>query len=296
MGYNSRNGLEGIDSREGMLVVTAWIFLLLSVIICAATLWPVISKLWSAQPQGLEISFYNRVCLPLFALLACILAFCPWLGWKGGVRNMKKFMIVVASFVLTGCALWFTEYRQPTAFVGTAATVAAFVSIGLLFGESTIRAQRNTMVAHGVHVGLLLIVLGVAFSGPYKYEKDLTLGEGEVGILGKYQVKLEDATEGKQPGYEYLQANVVIMKGNDLVGTLEPQKRIYTKFGRQQFAEAATIFSLGDELYASLLGVDEQGKMVLKVSVNPLVNWIWIGGVLMCLFPFFSLGRGKRVV
>ncbi len=294
MGYNSRNNLAGIDSREGMLVMTAWVFLMLSVIICVATLWPLISTLWSAQSQGLDANFYNRVCLPLFALIAVILAFCPWLGWNGGVRDTKKILIVVASLVITAIALWFAGYRQHTAFIGTAASVAALVSIVLLYCEKSVRAQPASVAAHGVHVGLLLIVIGVAFSGPYKFEKDLSIGEGEIAILRDYQVKLVESVEGTSPGFEYLEARLQILRGDEIIGMLYPQRRIYEKFGRQQFSEAATIFSLGDELYASLLGVDAKGKMVVKVSINPLVNWIWVGGTLMCLFPFLGLKRRKK--
>ena len=57
----------------------------------------------------------------------------------------------------------------------------------------------------------------------------------------------------------------------------------------------STIFSLGNEIYATLLSVDEQGTATLAVNVNPLVNWLWIGGILMCLFPFFGLARVRRL-
>ena len=57
----------------------------------------------------------------------------------------------------------------------------------------------------------------------------------------------------------------------------------------------STIFSLGNEIYATLLSVDEQGTATLAVNVNPLVNWLWIGGILMCLFPLFTLTRVRRL-
>ncbi len=292
-GPNSRKALAGIDSREGMLVVTAWVLLMLSVIICIATLWPLISLLFSPQSQGLEAAFYNKVCLPLFALISVILAFCPWLGWNGGVRDMKKIITVAASFVLAGIGLWFADYRNPTAFVATCASIAAIVSIALLFMEKSIRAQMNTMAAFGVHIGLIMVVIGVAFSGPYKIEDDIQLAEGEQAKLGAYTLTLEKVSDGEQPGFEYLMSNVKVTKGEKLIGYITPQLRLYSKFGNQHFYEAATIFSLGDELYASFLGIDKDARVTLRVSVNPLVNWMWIGGVLMCIFPFLGLRRRK---
>jgi cytochrome c-type biogenesis protein CcmF len=84
--------------------------------------------------------------------------------------------------------------------------------------------------------------------------------------------------------------------GEEEIGVLYPEKRIYRNFPRQQFAEVSLIPGLGDELYATLLGLDASGKLSFKISVNPLVNWIWIGGTLMCLFGFLLLRRHRQEV
>ncbi len=294
LGQQRQKALAGIDSREGFIVLTAWVLLLLAVIICIGTLYPIISKIWTPVAQGLDAGFYNRVCLPLFALLAFIVAFCPWLGWNGGVRDKKRLGIVGAVLVFTCVIVWFAGYRQPTAFVATGSAVAALVTVALLWADKNVRTQRNTVAAFGVHLGMLLMVLGVAFSGPYKTEADLILQKGSTGTVGAYEVTLVDITNGAQPGYDYLEARLQVVKDNVLVGLIAPQRRIYHKFGEQQFSEVDTVFSLGDEIYASLLGIDRQAQIMVSVSVNPLVNWIWIGGALMCLFPFLALGGRRR--
>ena len=66
------------------------------------------------------------------------------------------------------------------------------------------------------------------------------------------------------------------------IGTLTPQKRIYRNF-RQNFAEVSVIPGLGKELYATLLGFDKEQTISLKISIHPLVNWIWIESILVCL-------------
>jgi cytochrome c-type biogenesis protein CcmF len=69
---------------------------------------------------------------------------------------------------------------------------------------------------------------------------------------------------------------------------------MYKNFPNQQFAEVGTIPSFGDELYATLLGLTEDNKASFKISINPLVNWIWIGGTIMCLLAFLLLRRMPR--
>ncbi len=298
IGYNSKRSLAGLDSREGMLVFTALILCTLSVIICIGTLWPIISKLWSAQSQGLDAAFYNKVCLPFFALIATVFAFCPWLGWNNGIRDGKKLLVVLATFIVTGAVLWFTEYRQPVAFIATGASAASLVSLAMLFMEKSTFKNKPTLAAHGVHLGLILVVLGVAFSGPYKLEKNITLSKGETAQVGEYQVGMIDMVEGEAKTYHYLEARIQVTDANNvLVGTLAPQMRLYNKFNERPSSEVDTIFSLGSELYSSLLSLDSSSgerKAVIRISVNPLVNWLWIGGVFMCVFPFLGLRRKLR--
>jgi cytochrome c-type biogenesis protein CcmF len=295
LGQASAKGLSGMDSREGFLVLAVWILLALSTIIWIATLWPLISKLWGPQSQGLGPEFYNRVCLPLFAMLTAILAMCPWIRWDGGLRDKMKGFAVAVCAIGAGTALWYAGYRQPTAFISAAAGFACLASIGLLMAG---RPARDSLAAYGVHLGVALMVLGVAFSGPYKQEADLVLGVNETGHVGAYEVRLTKIADGEAPGYHFLEARLDVLKEGKQLGELIPERRIYEKFGRQQFAEADTVFSFGNEVYASLLGLEpakpgQERRVTVKISVHPLVNWLWIGGALMCLFPFIALRRHK---
>ena len=80
------------------------------------------------------------------------------------------------------------------------------------------------------------------------------------------------------------------------MGVVSPERRLYDKFGSMQFSEVDVIPGLGNEIYATLLGLDENSKVVVKVSVEPLVNWLWIGGTIMCLVPLVGLRRRKNPV
>jgi len=296
LGRATAKGLSGMDSREGFLVLAVWLLLALSTIIWIATLWPVISKIWGPQAKGLGVDFYNRVCLPLFAMLTAILAMCPWMRWDRGLRDKVKACAIAGCAIGAGAALWFAGYRQPTAFISAAAACACLVSIGLLMAA---RPARDSLAAYGVHLGAAIMVLGVAFSGPYKEEADFVLGANETGRVGAYEVRLTKVADGERPGYHFLMARLDVYKEGAKVGELAPERRIYDKFSRSQYAEIDTIFSLGNEVYASLLGLEsaikpgEEPRVTLRVSVHPLVNWLWIGGTLMCLFPFLALRRQK---
>ncbi len=283
--------LAGLDSREGLLTLVAWVLLALSAIILTATMWPVISKLWATAPRGLDANFYNRVCLPLGALLLVMMAACPWLGWNGGLRDKGRFFAVLGAFVAAAAVIWTLGYRQPTALLAAAAAIAIALGVVLLLADSAIRRQPASLGALGAHLGMALAALGIAFSGPYTQDKEMFLSKGQSEQVGGYAVTLLDIQDGRQPGYEYIAARLQISRDGKNLGVIAPERRMYDKFGNMQFSEVDVIPGLGNEIYGSLLGLDEDSRVLVKVSVEPLVNWIWIGGALMCLLPLLGLRR-----
>jgi cytochrome c-type biogenesis protein CcmF len=178
-----------------------------------------------------------------------------------------------------------------------AASVAAVVGIGLLFIlYPAMRATRQSWGAYGIHLGLALLALGVAFSGPYKTEREVVLAQGESVAIGEFTVTYSGLHEDRNVGDILARATATLSVSKDgrEVGVLKPDKRIYKNFSNQQYAEVGTIPSLGDELYATLLGLTQDDRASFKISINPLVNWIWIGGTLMCLLALLLLRRMPR--
>lgn len=286
-------------SREGVVVLVAWILLALAAIILVATMWPVLSKVWTSVPHGLDAGFYNRVCLPLGALLLVLLAICPWLSWKGGTSSPNivcfrgQLFMVAGVFVAAGIVIWALGYRRPMALLTAAASFVVLVNAGLLLARRTVLHAPRARAALGAHVGLALLALGIAFSGPYTQERELLLAKGESGEVGSYTVTLESVADGERPGYDYLMARLAVSRGGESVGVVAPERRIYAKFGSMQFSEVDVISGPVRDIYASLLGMDEDLRVYVKVSIEPLVNWIWLGGAFMCLLPLFGLGKGR---
>jgi len=59
--------------------------------------------------------------------------------------------------------------------------------------------------------------------------------------------------------------------------------------------------NLREDIYAVFAGVSEEtGKAVIQFYLNPLVTWIWIGGIVMlagtviCIFPDLKRARLER--
>ncbi len=319
-GYYKGSPLSGINSREAMLLLVAMFFLTLGLIILVATMWPVISSAFAsvagntALSKGLGPEFYNRVCLPVFTVISILLVFCPWVSWGGGWRNGTIAVALAIIFALGLPIFWIIMDgpsglslgdkisailsfgpQYPTAQLAASSAIAALISLIALFvkNKNLLRVPA-TLSAHGIHAGAAIMVLGIAFSGPYQMEESYSMRMGQTGKLGAYEVKLDKIYTGEGAGYNFYEAELVISRHGETVGVMSPQRRKYDKYS-QYFAEAATIFSMGDEIYASLLRVDpNKGVADLHVSLNPLVNWVWLGGIVLCLFPLVGLFGYRR--
>lgn len=284
--------LGGLETREGFLVLTAWMLVAISLVILVATLWPVITETFGKTSSGLSQGFYNRVCLPLFTVVMALLALCPWLGWKGGLRSWPKAGGVAGVFVISLAGLWLSGVRDALPLMAASLSIAALASMVLVIAEKSTRTNGPSLGAALTHFGLGLIALGIAFSGPYASSREVTLAKGESVEIGPYTATLDELYEGSSPNgaYDFLEAEIRLTRNGDNVAVVSPQYRVYSRFNQNSF-EAATHPSLGTEFYATLLGLENGNKAVIHVSAHPLVNWLWIGGTIMTLAPLLGLRR-----
>jgi cytochrome c-type biogenesis protein CcmF len=286
--------MSGLNSLPGMILALAWLLMACAGVVFLGTLWPVISKLWSQNPVGLDAAFYNRVCSPLFVMVGIILTFCPWFSWKEGLRKPRPALAALVVMILSAAGLYALGYRKPVALAGMAAGVSSLASLVLLMTTSrAARGLKGGLGAWLLHSGLALVLIGVAFSGPYQEVKEAIVSPGQTITIGGYRLTYLGVEELTTDGYTAGRARIAASKGNKVLGELTPERRIYKNFP-QPFAAVSVIPSLGEELYSTLLAYSSDKSASIKVSVNPLVSWFWIGGTLMCLAGFLCLGRAQN--
>jgi len=62
---------------------------------------------------------------------------------------------------------------------------------------------------------------------------------------------------------------------------LNPERRLY-KASNEPISHVAIRTSLAEDLYVVVNGADtDTNKAIVEVHVNPLVQWVWIGGVVV---------------
>ena len=284
--------LPPLDSRQGILTLTAWTFAAIALLIATATMWPVISPLWGEQAQGLAAPFYNRACLPLFAFLLFLLVGCPWLAPARGMASLPSKRPLLGAFgaaTAAGLVCWFMGYHKPLPLFVDAFAIAIVCNAIFLFANAGTRKNPRALAAVCAHLGIAIMALGAAFSGAYSEDADLTLARGQTRTFAGYAITLRGLDSGRGNGYDWLRADLVVERDGAQVAILAPERRMYDKYGDMQFSEVDVHGAPGGDIYASLLGLDGDLKALVRISLEPLVGLIWIGGWILCLLPLIGL-------
>jgi cytochrome c-type biogenesis protein CcmF len=114
--------------------------------------------------------------------------------------------------------------------------------------------------------------------------------------IGRYAVTVKDRTRGETPNYIYERLIVDVRRGDRLLTTLTPERRLYT--ASEQPLTKVTIHSgWREDLYLYFAGVNpETNAPIIHAYLNPLVRWLWIGGGIVVLGTLVALYPGRRPV
>jgi cytochrome c-type biogenesis protein CcmF len=134
------------------------------------------------------------------------------------------------------------------------------------------------------HLGLMLIVVGVAGSSLFNSQSLHKIQIGESVEIGSNTLTLESLHERYEANYGAVEAVVTLADRNGDSVTLKPQRRFYNGWEDQPNSQVAVLSSWRKDIYLSLVGWEEGGSITaIQVVANPLVVWIWIGGVVTVL-------------
>ena len=144
-----------------------------------------------------------------------------------------------------------------------------------------------------VHIAIILIAIGIAGSSLYDVEKEATLKVGESMTIKNYTLTYESLDHYETQSKVVVTATLSAYNEGKLLGTLTPEKYFHQSYD-QPVTEVAIRSTLIEDLYVILIGWDEDGTTAFKVLVNPLVNWIWIGGGVFVLGGLIAFWPERR--
>ena len=125
---------------------------------------------------------------------------------------------------------------------------------------------------------------------------------GESMTIKHYTLTYESVDQYETQSKLVATATLSVYNRGKLIGKLTPEKYFHRSHGR--VTEVAIRSTLLEDLYVipvtrfwdddGTIVFDEDGPIVFKVLVNPLVNWIWIGGGVLVLGGLIAFWPERR--
>jgi cytochrome c-type biogenesis protein CcmF len=314
----SENKLESLVSRESSFLFNNLILLAACFTVLWGTLFPVLSEYVQGTKVTMGAPFYNRVNLPIGLFLLFLTGIGPLLAWRStSLRSIRRNFILpgvamgvaLVALVIAGVRPWTAgDDWQAQLFSLVTFTLAAGVitaiSAEFLRGASVVRTQtgknllastilltrRNTRRYGGylVHFGIVVMFIGIA-GGAFNRNVEKEMGFGDSVTLGQYKLVCESYTQDSNKNYDTEYALMDVFKGGKKLVQLAPEKRFYLA-SQTSSTMVALHSTLASDLYVIYEGKNpDTDRPIIKVFLNPLMNWIWIGVAIVVMGTVVAL-------
>ena len=300
----SEHSLESFISREAAFVLQNMLFLAVTFAVFWGTVFPLISELVTGTKITVGPPYFERVTGPLFFALVLLMGVAPLLAWrKQAARSLGKAIWIPFAASLGITAIWGTIHRMhPASIFGLWLVTFILGTILAEFwkgvqarhatrGENVFTALFNLIGRNHrryggyiIHLGVILIALGIIGDSYFKQETQGTLAPGESLSVGGYQFEFKELLGYPgSDGRDIVEAVALLYQDGKLIRELNPRRDFFIV--QEQPVTVPGVYSTpGVDFYVLLLDWNDGGTTAtFKIYVNSLINWMWIGGIVMIL-------------
>jgi cytochrome c-type biogenesis protein CcmF len=232
--------------------------------------------------------------------------FGPLLAWKrGDLYGVAQRLLVACIVAMVGLAAVF-------AFNGTRSVLAPFgigLALFVMAGALTDIAERidlrsmsletiarrasglprsawGTAVAH---FALGVSLLGLVCATTWGSERIVALKPSQTISISGYDLTFDGMASRDGSNYRETAARFTVRKDGNVIGVMEPSKRVFPSRDGMSTTEAALLTRGVSQLYLSLGDSNADGSLALRLYHKPMVLLLWLGAVVMALGGALSL-------
>jgi cytochrome c-type biogenesis protein CcmF len=309
----------GVDhplSREGLFIANNVLFVGFAVVVLLGTVFPLLYEAVNGGQVTVGAPYFASVAVPMSIVLLVLMTLAPLVGWRtldtGVLWNRLRFSAWTALSVVV--ILIAFGVRRPMVlvayFLASAAGGAALRTLRGTFVSAKRRGHPWWNALRGpsaggmvVHLGIVVMALAIVTSTSYTTRNEVTLATGQSTVVsgqfvtfrGFQTVKdsLETATQLRvEVDHHGLLPAVTTYNGRkgQSVGT----PAIDSNLERDVYVTFDAVGGNGATSGAQVEGNLPAGSVVLGVTVEPLIAWLWIGGLLLGVGSVLSFIRRRH--
>ena len=311
--FASKDEFDSVVSRDFMYYLTNLLLTLFAVAVAFGT---VAVPLLLNKTVG--ASTYDMIAQPLGVVVLLMIAVCPLLAWrKTEGAELRKTLILPLVTMLASIPLWLYLGFQSNVwgFIGFLVCGFAVGAVVQFVLRSARRAagpgkslwsgmgraftgSRSRTAAYFVHFGMVLVVAGLLGSSVYKHEETalVKVKKGETATVAGYTLTYVglETSSGLAQGSTRNVATFEVSRDGTTLGTIGPHTDIYPTSGAAVRAVILgrpfeDLFVVADEPFD-----DTTETFALRMVIFPLIRWVWIGSILLCVGAAVSLWPKAR--
>ncbi|WP_297393871.1 heme lyase CcmF/NrfE family subunit [Acidiferrobacter sp.] len=297
-------------SRESMFIWNNVIFTVACASVLLGTLYPLFLQAATGARISVGPPYFDLVMVPIFLIMLVVMAIGPLVSWrKANVLKLRGRLVapilVGVAFAALVVVVWGPVYWTAPVAVGLVAFVATSIFANLARAVAQRRKQHKEGLAQAfmatvlgnrrhyggmiVHMGILVIVIGLTGSGLFASSKLVMMAPGDILQVAHERVRFDGTRNVRGPDYTAVQGRLTILNNG---AQLRPEQRVF--FGSPMQVERPSVNSTPlRDVYVDI-GDKHDGKWEIHLFVNPLVNFIWTGGGIVIGGLAFSLSDYVR--
>jgi cytochrome c-type biogenesis protein CcmF len=307
--------LESLVSREAAFLYNNLFLVALALTVLWGVVYPLVSEAVRGFPVTVGAPYYDFFAiafgLPLVLLMgigplvawrrASLRALGTSLLWPSGVALVTGALLLAAgagsspaglvgytfaSFVLAAIVLEFVRGTRARRSLGDGGWLGSFAG---LVGRN--RRRYGGYVVHAAIVILLIGAIGIGGFGTTR-EPRRALAPGATMRIGAYDLTYLGSAQRRSANALEMRARFEVARDGKPLGVISAGKNRY--FAEQQTSNEVAIRSdwlRGEDLFVIVGKFNNDGSIFVKVLINPLVNLIWlaglvfVGGALIAMWP-----------
>jgi len=294
----SSGRIDSPVSREGAFLANNILFAAFAFVVLLGTVFPLIVEALNGERLSVGVPFFSRMSMPIGFALLTLMAVAPVLPWRKGTGEVLRERLWWPAWggVATLLLALAVGATGPTVLLAFAlAGFAAGSAIRQLVLATRRQGWRGFVGrANGgmvVHLGTILVAVAFAASTSYIRSAEVTLAPGATATVAGHEVTyLGSRTVERDNRIELI--SEVRVDGDKIY---QPRLNRY-RMGGMTLGTPSVRVGPTEDVYLSVSSSPDPatGEVRIRVIVQPLVVWLWIGGMVMVGGTLLSLFPGRR--
>ncbi len=284
-------------SREGAFLANNVLFAAFAFVVLLGTIFPLIVEAIDGRQISVGNPYFERMTMPIGFTLLFLMAVAPVLPWRKASSGVLSDRLIWPAWMGVGAIVF-------SVIVGARgwAPLLAF-GLGGFAGGAAVRqvvlATRRQGVrgfigrTNGgmiVHLGVVMIAVAFAASSAYVRQEEFLLSPGQTASFAGHELTYVGSDAREFENRSETRASIMINGGQ----IYEPGIAVYPFAGRNIGIPSVRSTPFEDIALSVQQFPEDTDDVLLRVTIQPLILWLWAGGLIMALGTVLAVVPGAR--